>query len=358
MFKSRLLSVLVISFFALSSLSSLAANSEGETSEITASDWQEKDKELETWCKQNPLVSETKFFPETRENAIKIRADFCNKRIANDFELQTRIVNLLGDLDRLFQSNIHLEMHSQEMSRIRSTGEVAQLEVLTDPILAVSLDHPKYYKIEGSDLAACDNAARSISPDTNSDCQAALKDFEVIYDFAQGTLSQPIAFELSKRLTVLEAEWTDFFDESKSQTVWEMAINGYFFQRDNEEHRFSEPPSWQLVFMHPRIVVENVKQAVDGQQLKSAIMVELAGVDWWRQDRWYLPSGGSVVTTYSDRSELEDWRWGIALNFASQFTLGASTRDGDTGVFITVDLLKLIQDKASILEFYRGTVDF
>lgn len=362
MFKSRLLSILTLAVLALCPLSLLAASSEAETSENGASKFLEKNKDLEKWCEEKPpLPAEAKVFPETKVKAENIRADFCNIKITNKLDLGARIINLLNDLGRLFpESQIHLQMISQEMSRASSTGEVAQFEVESAPILFVSLDHVSVYRIKGDVLEECNTKAKKISPDT--DCKRALDEFETIYNFAQGTLAQPIALELSERLSAMEAEWTDFFDKSKSQTIWEMAINGSIFQGDNEEHRFSEPPDWQLVVLHPRIVVENVSAAVDGQQLRTALMVELVGADWWRQDRWYLPSGGSFIATYSDRSEVDDWAPGIALNFASQFTLGATVRDigdgNDVGIFISMDLLKLLQGKTSILESYRNSVDF
>ncbi|KKL95577.1 hypothetical protein LCGC14_1853200 [marine sediment metagenome] len=87
-------------------------------------------------------------------------------------------------------------------------------------------------------------------------------------------------------------------------------------------------------------------------------MIEAIGVDWWKQDKWFLPSGGAIIATYSDRSGVDDWGYGVSLNFDSKFTLGASDHGGDIGFFITIDLLKLIQDKASTIKKYRGSSDF
>ncbi len=33
-------------------------------------------------------------------------------------------------------------------------------------------------------------------------------------------------------------------------------------------------------------------------------------------NRWYLPSGSSQIATYSDRSGVDDWGYGVALSFA------------------------------------------
>lgn len=324
--------------------------------------FQEKDKKLKFWCEQNPLVVNVKVFKNASIQAETLRKDFCNKHIQDYTHLQTRVLDLLGELKILFpdsdqQSKLFLyTLRKEEWTRVNATGEVAQFEVSDEPLLAISLDSPTPYEIQNDLLNKCNMSVKSISSEI--DCEVALKEFEIIYNFAHSTLAQLIAFELSRRLSALEKKWDDFYNKSKSQTIWELALNGYFFQKGNEEHLFLEPPRWQLVFIHPTIVVENVGDAVDGDQLKEALMIEAIGVDWWNQKKWFLPSGGAIITTYSDRSRVDDWGYGVALNFNSKFTLGASDHGGDIGFFITIDFLKLLQDKATTIKKYRGSLDF
>jgi len=335
----------------------MAENEARETDQFTALEWLNKDKEFKNWCSQVTLVSNANVFQDTRDKANSLRSDYCNKNISDFSELQTRIVDLLEDLGRLFPaSNLHSRLRLAEWKRIKETGEIAQFEVIDDPLLAISLDSSVPYRIQNDLLDECNASAKSIA--SESDCEAALIEFGVIYDFAQSTLAQPIAFELSKRLSLLEKNWGKFYNESKSQAIWELAINGAVFQKENKEHVFAEPPNWQWVIMHPTIIVENVTDAIDGDQLKEAVMIEAIGVDWWKQDKWFLPSGGAIIATYSDRSGVDDWGYGVSLNFDSKFTLGASDHGGDIGFFITIDLLKLIQDKASTIKKYRGSSDF
>lgn len=333
----------------------IASISVAAENRLTAQDWLEKDQELQAWCKQEPGISEAKVFGDTLVKSKQIRADYCNKTISDFSALQLRIVDLLGDLHILFPANsIYLQLHLTESAQMKSTGELAQFEVMAEPMLAISMDHPAYYKIENALLLSCTQAAKAKALDM--DCQSALQEFAEIYNFAQGTYAQPLAFELSKRLDLLETRWNTFYEESKSQMFWEMIANGILFQRKNEAYKFSEPPSWQLVLMHPSVVVENVADAIDGDQFKEAIMIEAIGADWWQQDKWYLPSGGSLIATYSDRLDVDDWGYGVALNFRSKFTIGVSEHGDDRGVFMTIDLMKLIQDKKKTIESYRGFV--
>lgn len=347
----RLVKIFTVCLLLFASMSVVAENL------LTAQDWLEKDQELQNWCKQEPGISDTRIFVGALTKSKQIRADYCNKVISDPAELQLRIVDLLGDLHIVFPANsIYLQMHLAETSQMKSTGELAHVEIMTEPMLAISMDHPDYYKIEDALLNSCNQAAKTKSPDM--DCQSALEEFAEIYNFAQGTYSQPLAFELSKRLDFLETRWNSFYEESKSQMFWEMIANGALFQRNNKAYQFSEPPSWQLVLMHPSVVVENVEDAIDGDQFKEALMLEAIGVDWWQQDKWYLPSGGALIAVYSDRLDVDDWGYGVALNFRSKFTIGVAEHGDDRGVFMTIDLMKLIQDKKKTIDNYRETADF
>lgn len=328
---------------------------------LTAQDWIEKEKELQIWCQQEPLSDEAKVFSDTLTKSKQIRADYCSKKYSTLFELQMHIVDLLGDLNRIFPSGgIYLQMQLAESANIKRTGEIALFDLLpeyddNDNLLSleISLDDPDY-KVESALLVSCNQATKAISP--AMDCQSALEEFAEIYNFAQGTYAQPLAFELSKRLDLLETRWNTFYEESKSQMFWEMIANGILFQRKNEAYKFSEPPSWQLVLMHPSVVVENVADAIDGDQFKEAIMIEAIGADWWQQDKWYMPSGGALIATYSDRLDVDDWGYGVALHFRSKFTIGVSEHGDDRGVFMTIDLMRLIQDKKKTIESYRGVI--
>jgi hypothetical protein len=351
MFDFRISIYFALSLLIFFPINLMAENKVRNTNEFTALEWLNKDKEFSRWCKQTSLVSNARVFNDTMDKGNNLRVDYCNKEISEFTELQTRILDLLDDLGRLFpSSNLYTRLRLEALKRLKESGEIAQFEVLDDRILAISLDSIVPLSVHNDVLDECNTSAKAISID--SDCKAALIEFGVIYNFAQSTLAQPSAFELSKRLSLLEQKWDEFYNESKSQTIWELSINGALFQKENKEHVFADPPSLQLVVMHPTVVIENVADAVDGEQLKQSIMIEVIGADWWKQDKWFFPSGGAIIATYSDRSGVDDWGYGVSLNFESKFTLGASDHGGDIGFFITIDFLKLIQDKTSTIKKY------
>ncbi len=309
------------------------------------------------WCKSVKIedIKESAYFPTLYEDVITIVTQYCDSKLSN-FQLLKKITTMLDHLDTVLgHTDIPARLKADGRYLLDESGVVAQFEVLDDPSLAIQYVSPVYHRIGGQDLAKCDElAANMLSKKTqqNGHCLAALRDFEFNYNHAQAAYSQPIALEVAANLEALSKRWDRFYDESKSQMIWELVVNGMLFERNNTYEGFSEPPVWQLVFLHPTVVIQNVSEALDGSQLKGALMVEVIGADWWEQDRWYIPSGGSIVTTYSDRAGVQDWGYGVAINFDSQFTIGVTDHDGDIGYFITADLLKLLQGKKETLKSY------
>lgn len=320
----------------------------------TTSDWLEADKRFKEFCQQQVVMDAGKVFPDTAVKAKKIRTDYCARKITTDKELQLRIISLLDDLDRLFVSEgYHQQMKRGESQRMLQNTGLAILEVFVDPALYLVLEENK---VKVKDVRKCDVTVKAISSSGN--CQSALMEFKRIYNFAHGTLSQPKALELVQYLDGLEKQWDDFYENGRSQTIWEMLINGKRFQSDNQEHKFMPPPDSQLIVMHPGLVIENVSDSLDGDQTKEAIMLEVIGINWWRNSKWYKPSGISAIALYTDRAGVEDVGYGLAIHFANKFTLGYSDHDGADGYFISVDLLELLKDKKTLLNEYRGSLEF
>lgn len=311
-------------------------------------------------CQENEAIDdlEVKVFTEKKAKFKQIKDDYCNHRVIGN-ELKDRIADLLLDLDDVFPvSKKHKDLHRAIEKMIRDTDNFPPFNYLflAEDRLSITMSLPNNYRVENEDFETCNQTAKTF--DTGFNCEIAVQEFRSIYNIAQSLIAQPPAREVSKNLAVLEQQWTTYFQESKSQTIWELWANGKMFKHNNIKLEYAEPPSYQLVIMHPTLVVENVKDAVDGDQLKEAIMMELIGADWWGQDKWYIPSGFAVVSTYSDRAGVDDWGYGVSINFKSNLSIGATDRDGDVGFFITLDLLKIIQDKKSVFESYRGDSSF
>ena len=324
--------------------------------QLTPAEWEAAEKKFKTWC-NNQKAPDAIIFGDSAEKGQKIMDDVCAGEIKNQKELGDQISELLVDLHRLFpESGLAERIYFAETAQFRKSGELSQILIEDQPKLAIELASIEYEFIQDEKLSECEEAVDRLS--SGSSCKGALKEFADVYNFSLGALSQPIALAFSVKLEQLEHQWNDYFDNSKSQTLWEMALNRRLFQSSREGLGYTAPPEWQLVVMHPTLVIENVSDALDGEQMKESIMIEAIGADWWQQDKWYLPSGGAIIASYTDRAGVDDWGYGISLNFKSKYTLGFSDHGGELGTFITGDFLKLLQDKSDTIKSYREPIKF
>jgi hypothetical protein len=200
-----------------------------------------------------------------------------------------------------------------------------------------------------ADLAACDARAKAMVKD--SSCKNALQDFADVYTYAQAGFAARDAIAFSNHIGELRGEWDQFLTNTRSQTILELALNSYLY-RKHESEKFTSPPSRQYILLHPDVVIEDVSGALDGERTQEALMVELAGINWWREKPWYYPTGASVIALYSDRSGNDDVGYGVALHFKGVYTLGYSVHGDEGGVFISGDLLKVFEDKKKVLDAF------
>jgi hypothetical protein len=285
-----------------------------------------------------------------RQGAMEIRSALCEERA----DLDTVLVRLgefvratrdwfddyggfVDDADQTTPRNVN-----DEIVRLIDAGRGAP---------PVSVTRRDTMMVEGTVLAPKDPAtcdARAADAAAGAACVEVLDEFEDFYNYAQATYASEPALAFAGYVAELAADWQDYLSNGRSQTLLELLVNSYLYRR-SEDARFSPPPDWQWILLHPDLVLEHVGDADDGEQFNEGLMVEI-GANYWRQDRWYLPSGGAVVAMYSDRAGVSDWGYGIALHFANAYTLGVSRRSGDTGYFLSMDLLKLFEDKKKTLE--------
>ncbi|MDO6477346.1 hypothetical protein Q4520_18135 [Alteromonas sp. 1_MG-2023] len=204
------------------------------------------------------------------------------------------------------------------------------------------------------DITKCDTALKTQFPEGN--CLELFNDFENLYNFAHMTVSSPIARKVWDIWDKAETDWTHYFDNGRSQMPWEYAANYALWSRTKEAGKVGTPLDYQIILLHPSVVIENISGAIDGQNTKEGLMLEVVGINFWRSDNWYEPTGASFVSVYADRAQIRDWGWGVAVHFDNTFTIGATRRDDETGLFLSVDLWQAFMDKKTKMEKIRSRV--
>jgi hypothetical protein len=165
--------------------------------------------------------------------------------------------------------------------------------------------------------------------------------------------------KLSERASILSAEWDRYFETARSQTLWDALLTTYMEQDYLAQSRLVGPMQKQWFLIHPSIVIENVSAAVDGDELSGALAIEWIGINWWDENSSPIgyPIGISLASTYSDRVSVDDIGHGLMFHFDNSFSVGWADRDGDAGIYVTVDFLNLMTKRKQRWEDYREKIE-
>lgn len=293
------------------------------------------------WKGESPAL-----LPEVRDAAIRVRRTLC-VGAASPQEVMASLIEFVESQDHWFD---RFGGFKSDTKPTRQILDVIQREGGQEaPTLSGSLSG----NLMVGEVEFVPRSMHQCSEEAGGKpCEDVLSEFQELYTYAHTTHAAPSALEFTNWTSGLSQQWNDYFKSARGQTPLELLLNGYLYRR-NESAQFSAPPRLQWIVLHPSIVVENVSDAVDGEETRSGLFVEAFGVNRWREDRWYVPSGLSLGTVYSDRPGVEDWGYAAALHFRSVYTLGYTNHDGSDGFFVSFDFLKLLQDKNKILNEYR-----
>jgi len=165
------------------------------------------------------------------------------------------------------------------------------------------------------------------------------------------------------------AQWQVYFDESIPQWPWELGlVNGPIYEHTlKHEKGLGKVPDWQLIVAHPDVALEYVDGAADGDQFRPSLMVEIVGVDFWSWEHgakqkgpWGLPIpvGAGFVATFADRADSKDWGFGGVIHINHTYNIGATFRGSDKGIFFSVNLAKLFEDKRKKADKYLSLAGF
>lgn len=148
-----------------------------------------------------------------------------------------------------------------------------------------------------------------------------------------------------------DREWQTYLNESPVQYPWELAVNGWRYQRTTDDlDKFPRAPENQWILFHPSPGAESVDTPGGGRTTAAAIVVEVIGYQRWRwqagerRNRW----GVSAIVSLVDIDGMDTMGFGAMVHTPiPHASLGVVWRDGDagseTGILLSVDLAKMIQ---------------
>jgi len=169
-------------------------------------------------------------------------------------------------------------------------------------------------------------------------------------------VSSAVIFSIRDSVVKKDELWNAYVYDSKPMLPLDFVltdlVTGRWRESDQFPTGFREPPNTQWFLLHPTAGVEYSSDALDGEQMKPILFVEIAGANRWNPEhRWinapvlrYL-SGAAVVVSYADRDNVKDTGYGVMLTFNNVYSLGAARYGDSTGIFLSLDFANLVRDK-------------
>ena len=206
------------------------------------------------------------------------------------------------------------------------------------------------YSVSGTNLAVISDNNKCESILSHENCYDLLEKLQIALNMTNEAINAYEIAEVSKTIGLYSKQWEKYFEKARSQTFIELGLNTYLYRDKLRKNSFVPPPKYQAILLHPSIVLEQVPADEDGGEFKEALSMEWIGINWWNLK---IPFGVSLVTTVSDRKDIDDLGHGVLFHVHNNYSIGVTTHDGEPGFMITLDLLKLFEDKKSNLKKFQ-----
>ena len=255
---------------------------------------------------------------------------------------QQELINLIEKIPEMigtkFKDLPSLEINSKDASDLFSN--VKLIQIANNDQLTVEIDFDSTECTESIVLPCSqlfDNLVEAIEPYKSSYSKLTSK------QFAQGAKK-------------LHKEWLRYLDEARSQTL----LDAWFTTTKEQDYllqnRLVGPMTTQWFLFHPSLVVENVSDAVDGEEVRQALAIEVIGFNWWdkKSSKLGFPFGASITCLLADRASVGDKGCGLSITINNKTSIGFVSHKEGNGIYVTVDFLNLFAEKQ---EKWKKVVD-
>lgn len=187
-------------------------------------------------------------------------------------------------------------------------------------------------------------------------CSEVLDDLALAINPYQINVNAFSAYETRQKLAILAKDWDAYFVTGRAQSFADITLTTVFERKHFEKGFLVGPPARQWFVLHPNIVAEYASGAPSGERLRSALVIEWFGVNWWHDTVIKIPFGISVASLYSDRPGVKGVGHGFTIYVDNKYSIGYANHDGENGYYISFDLLKLFEDKKKQAERYQDQI--
>ncbi|XOV90655.1 MAG: hypothetical protein ACFHX7_12405 [Pseudomonadota bacterium] len=303
----------------------------------------------------------------TRFKPIQQSATALGKRLCQDllvFKATQAELNTDKNLAE-FGNLVATEMQTRfgeyfDASKLKAQTDFFQEKISAVRIQAYSLpDLEASYDMPNAELHFSGSRAAEYLTTAEGDCQARFNAgcSLVFDDFAKSIAPYKTAYravtanEASRKLNALTLEWDRFLSDARPMNTAGLLVTSLMERDHLEQDYLVGPPHRQWIALQPTLVYEYMNDAADGEQQKATIGIEWLGVNYWDKK---VPIGVSVMSVYADRASAPDVGTGINIVLYNTYSIGYMWH-GDLGaIYVSVDVMKLFQNKDKLLEDFKA----
>jgi hypothetical protein len=197
---------------------------------------------------------------------------------------------------------------------------------------------------------------------TSSLCASTLKQGRELMlqwrlaDRISGIASSTSIRAIAQQINAKDKLWNTYLYDSKPMLPPDFFLTDLmergWKKSDQYPEGFRAPPKTQWFLLHPSFGVEYATAAVDGEQMKPVVYVEIFGANRWSEDSRWIDvwglrtfSGFSLIYSYADRAGVKDTGFGGLFTFNNVYSIGVTRYGHDTGVLLSLDLANLYRDR-------------
>jgi hypothetical protein len=298
------------------------------------------------------------YFKNTQTVSKKISRSICENVQSSKIEVLFSLweKTILNESKLLQKTGIVLEPHIKKLIvDLSSNNEQSKW-----PSFSINFTPMGYrFRVDGSGIPDGmfnnETNEKCVSlPSYKVDCFSVLEDLAVAINTYKVLMILKNTDEALAKLKLYSSEWEKYFTVARSQTPLELIINSALYKEEIIKPTFVLPPDYQIIALHPNILLDYIDNADEGSQLKASLAVEWIGINYWNRN---IPFGLALISTYSDRAGVDDVGHGVIFHINNNYSFGITNNDGETGFSFSMDLLKLFESKESMIDKYKKIID-
>lgn len=187
-------------------------------------------------------------------------------------------------------------------------------------------------------------------PNPFNSCTAALKDAATAFNNYEVSVTRYATAQNDPKLDYLSNAWSRYLSKARSQTFLDVWITSAIHDDYYSQRKLVAPHPRQYFLLRPQVVYEFNRDTKKGDRNQFGLAVEWFGVNWWDTK---IPFGVGLISVYADYEEADSVGHGLQFTFNNSASIGWIDRGDTEAIFVTLDFLKLWEDKNAKLEQYK-----